>query len=58
MFGWLGDAEKAGDYLHEAKASDWCHGIGLGYMEPSGIVHVTPVPFINGRCVVEGRLFD
>jgi hypothetical protein len=58
MFGWLGDAEKAGDYLHEAKASDWCHGIGLGYAEPSGIVHVTPVPFINGRCVVEGKLFD
>lgn len=57
MFGWLGDAEKAGGYLHEAKAADWVHGFGVGYVEPSGIVHVQPVPVVNGRCVVQGRLF-
>lgn len=58
MFGWLGDAEKAGGYLHEAKASDWVHGFGVGYMEPSGVVHVQPVPIVHGRCVVQGRLFE
>lgn len=57
MFGWLGNAEKAGGYLHEAKAADWVHGFGIGYLEPSGVVHVQPVPIVNGRCVVQGRLF-
>lgn len=57
MFGWLGDAVKAGGYLHEAKAADWVHGFGIGYKEPSGVVHVQPVPIVNGRCVVQGRLF-
>ena len=59
MLGWLGDAEKAADYMHEAKASEWVHGFGVFYMEPaSGIVHLQPVPIVNGRCVVNGRLFD
>lgn len=59
MFGWLGDAEKAAGYLHEAKASDWVHGFGVFYMEPStGIVHVQPVPIVNGRCVVQGQLIE
>ena len=57
MFGWLGDATTAGAYLHEAKAADWCHGFGVGYAEPSGVVHVQPVPIVHGRCVVQGRLF-
>lgn len=58
MLGWLGDAEKAAGYIHEAKASDWVHGFGVFWMEPaSGIVHVQPVPIVNGRCVVNGKLF-
>jgi predicted phosphodiesterase len=58
MLGWLGDAEKAASYMHEAKASDWVHGFGVGYLEPaSGVVHVQPVPIVHGRCVVNGRLF-
>jgi hypothetical protein len=56
MFGWLGDADKAGTYLHEAASSDWAHGFGLGYMEEDGTVHVQPVPIINGKALVEGRL--
>ena len=57
MLGWLGDAEKAATYLHEAKASDWVHGFGVFYLEPeSGIVHVQPVPIVHGRCVVQGQL--
>ena len=57
MFGWLGDAAKAATYIHEAKASDWVHGFGVFYMEPNGIVHVQPVPIVDGRCVVNGKLY-
>lgn len=58
MFGWLGDAEKAASYMHEAKASEWVHGFGIGYLEPqSGVVHLQPVPIVHGKCVVNGRLF-
>jgi predicted phosphodiesterase len=58
MFGWLGDAKQAAKYLHEAKSAEWVHGFGIGYQESSGFVHVQPVPIVNGRCVVEGRLFE
>lgn len=59
MLGWLGDAEKAAAYMHEAKASDWVKGFGVGYLEPqSGIVHMQPVPIINSRCVVNGKLYS
>ena len=58
MLGWLGDSEKAASYMHEAKASDWVHGFGVFWLEPaSGVVHLQPVPIVNGKCVVNGRLF-
>lgn len=58
MFGWLGDAEKAASYMHEANASAWVHGFGVGYMQPdTGVVHVQIVPIVNGCCVVNGKLF-
>ena len=58
MLGWLGDSDSAASYMHEARASDWVHGFGIFYMEPqSGIVHLQPVPIVNGRCVVNGKLF-
>ena len=58
MFGWLGDAEKAASYMHEASAAEWVHGFGVGWLEPAtGVVHVQPVPIVNGKCVVNGRLF-
>lgn len=58
MFGWLGDVEKAAAYMHEAKASDWVQGFGVGFLEPSsGIVHLQAVPIVHGKCVVNGRLF-
>lgn len=56
MLGWLGDAEKAATYLHEAKSADWVHGFGVGYLEANGIVHIQPVPIVAGRCIVQGRL--
>lgn len=55
MFGWLGDPKKV-DYLHQAKAAHWTHGFGLGYVQDNGVVHIVPVPIVNGTCVVEGRL--
>lgn len=59
MFGWLGDVRTAARYLHEAKSAEWVHGFGVFYLEPaSGIVHVQPVPIVQGRCVVQGRLVD
>lgn len=56
MFGWLGDRKLAGSYTHEANAAEWAHGFGTGLMLPDGIVHVQPVPIIDGRAVVGGIL--
>lgn len=57
MFGWLGDPKKV-SYTHEANVAEWVHGFGVGYLDlATGIVHVQPVPIVNGQCVVEGRMF-
>jgi predicted MPP superfamily phosphohydrolase len=54
--GWLGDARGA-DYMHRVKAArDWALGFGVGYIEPSGTTHITPIPIINYRVIIEGRL--
>ncbi len=55
MLGWLGDPEKI-DYVHQVKASHWVHGFGVGYHMPNGIVHMQPVPIIEGACFVGGKL--
>lgn len=56
MFGWLGDFGKV-DYMHKIKAlRDWAHGFGVGYEFEDGTVHLTPIPIVNGKCVVEGKL--
>ena len=57
MFGWLGDFDSAAEYMHDAASrSEWVHGFGLGYMLANGIVHVQPVPIIDGACLVDGRI--
>ncbi len=54
MFGWLGAFDDI-DYMHAIAAKRaWVHGFGLGYMEPSGVVHLQPVPIVNGACCVNG----
>lgn len=59
MLGWLGDAETAGSYVHETGSAAWAKGFGLSYRElDTGIVHVTPVPIIAGKCMVEGELLS
>lgn len=57
-FGWLGDVKEV-DYMHRVKANrDWAHGFGIGYMEPkTGHTHIRPIPIIQGKCVLEGKLF-
>lgn len=56
MFGWLGNFREV-EYLHRAEAKRWPLGFGIGRMEDSGVVHVTPVPIVNYRAVVEGCLY-
>lgn len=60
-FGWLGDPQHI-DYMHTAKAKDWAHGFGIGYLEPGGAMHMQVVPILsNGgqyRCVVEGVMYS
>ena len=57
-FGWLGDYRKI-DYRHRMRSRrDWVLGFGVGYMEPSGIIHLQPVPIIKYKCVIEGQLFQ
>lgn len=55
-FGWLGDVREV-DYMHRVKANrDWQLGFGVGYKLPDGTVHLTPVPIVNYKAVVEGKL--
>ena len=57
MVGWLGNLDEV-DYMHKIKAQrDWALGFGVFYMEPNGNVHVQPVPIVDYKAVVEGRLF-
>ncbi len=56
MFGWLGDVTTI-DYVHKIRAlRDWATGFGMGYLEPSGLFHIMPVPIVCGTAVVEGQL--
>ncbi len=57
MFGWLGDVEKV-DYLHKITAlRGWQLGFGIGYQERNGTVHLQPIPIVDYKLVLEGRLF-
>lgn len=57
-FGWMGDVEQI-DYMHlQSAKKNWALGFGVGYHDTrTGYVYVTPVPIVNGTCVVEGRLY-
>lgn len=56
-FGWLGDFETI-DYRNRLKAlREWAHGFGFGYMAKDGTTFYQPVPIVDNKCVVEGRLF-
>ena len=57
MFGHLADRSKV-KYMHKDKVThDWVHGFGLGFKDPrTGIVHLQPVPIVNGTCCVLGEI--
>ena len=54
-FGWLGDIRKI-DYTHRVTAAEWTLGFGLGFMQPSGVVHVQAIPIIGYQAVVSGEV--
>jgi predicted phosphodiesterase len=58
-FGWLGDADKA-DYMHRIKARQlWSLGFGIAYRDTrTDVVHVVPIPIIDYRCMVEGKVYE
>lgn len=56
MLGWLGDVNQV-DWMHRIRAlRDWALGFGIIYVEDDGCVHITPIPIVNGKVVVEGKL--
>lgn len=59
QFGWLGDLSYI-DYQHRIVATKaYVLGFGVGYLErSSGILFANPVPIVNYRCMVEGRIFQ
>jgi predicted phosphodiesterase len=59
QFGWLGDPRKA-DYMHRVKANrEWATGFGISYTDTqTGHVFLQPVPIVDKRCVVNGKLYN
>lgn len=53
--GWLGDINEA-KYLPAAKKAEWQLGFGLVRVERGGNIHIQPVPIVDYRCVIEGKL--
>ena len=57
QFGWLGDLKQV-DYMSRVTATkNWALGFGLGYMDKQGVAYMSPIPIINYRCVVNGKLY-
>jgi hypothetical protein len=57
-FGWLGRTDTI-DYRHQAKVKkDWALGFGVGYEDAqTGHCFWQPVPIVEYRCVVNGKLY-
>ncbi len=57
-FGWLGDLSKV-DYQHRILATKaYVLGFGVGYLDESGVLFANPVPIVNYRCMVDGRIYQ
>jgi len=55
--GWLGDPEAI-DYRHrDMVRRDWQHGFGVVYWLANGEFWLNAIPIINGRCVLEGKIY-
>jgi hypothetical protein len=57
MFGHLIDLSTI-DYCHRGQAMAWTLGFGVGHITPDGQTHMYAVPIINGRCVVDGVMYE
>jgi len=58
MFGWLGDRDQIDPYLHKAQTHHWVHGVGIGYKFKDGTVITHPVPFTDGKAVINGSFVE
>lgn len=57
QFGWLGDTEEV-NYMSRARARKyWPQGFGYGYLDDDGVLYLVPVPIVDGKAVVEGKLY-
>ena len=58
QLGWLGDSSTI-DYMASVNVKrNWSLGFGVGYLDTeTECVHITPVPIVEYRCVVEGVLY-
>jgi Predicted ICC-like phosphoesterases len=57
QFGWLGDTEQV-NYMSRAKARKfWPQGFGYGYLDEAGILYLVPAPIVDGKAVVEGKVY-
>lgn len=57
QFGWLGDTEQV-EYMSRAKARKyWPQGFGYGYLDEAGILYLVPAPIVDGKAVVEGKVY-
>jgi predicted phosphodiesterase len=58
MLGWLGSVSKI-DYMHKDRArKDWIHGVGAAYLLENGHVSLQFIPFIDGRAVLDGKVYE
>jgi hypothetical protein len=55
--GWLGSADAVDYMASPAVARSWTHGVGLGVHDTtSGLVYLTPAPFVRGTALVNGKV--
>jgi len=52
--GWLGDP-NAIDYASVPRVRSWQHGVGLVEQDSTGRSWLQFIPFVNSKCVVQGR---
>lgn len=54
--GWLGDFDAVHYEKRIKTRRAWSHGFGIGYFEPNGNWHITPIAIVNNAVVIEGKV--
>lgn len=57
MAGWLGNPKAATYMKTQKKVRYWTHSINSFWLEPNGCLHPYIHPMVNGRVVVNGKLY-